>query len=165
MRRIIARTFYKNRYIKIKVFFTEKRMRTYYVLPSAENTVTITENGGDFTFTIDTECVIYENGEPVYYYNSVCPYPAKFNLDEKEYDMIQYNPIELNSAIETNVIKDLIKSFKKEEKLSLGVLLSIITFLATLGVGYYLYTQIENLRLLIEQMKIYLELLGGIDIG
>lgn len=158
MNYLIAKLFYKNSFIKVRIYNIDKRYKVYYLIPK-NNIININDGGEEKSFVLNDKNMLLENGIPTYIFNG--DVPISLNLLDAERPLIEYSPKQLHDAINSKIIGEMFNSFAKGEKISLGNILSIATFVAVLGVGFLLYTEIGNLKTSIEMIIEFLRN-GGI---
>jgi len=151
---LVAKLFYKDAFIKVKIYGEDKRLKVYYLVPQ-HNIVNIDEK----SFVLNDKNMMLEKGIPTYLFNGDAP--ISLNILDKDRPLIEYSPKQLHDAINSKIIGEMFNSFAKGEKISLGNLLSIATFVAVLGVGFFLYTELQNVQEMITKIIEFLSN-GGI---
>ena len=153
MNKLVAKLFYRKKYIKIKVVYNDKKMRTFYEVP-IDNLVVLKSE--EKAFTIDSETMVLEDGRPTYYYN--VNNANAFNLHGVEDDLVIYNPAKTYLGLNTTVLRKLFKLFSQDDNLSIKSLIPVILTFIGLGILYYvlngtltdIYNKIDELQRLIE---------------
>jgi len=158
MNKTIAKLFYKERYVIIKIIFPDKRMKTYYEIPN-NNIVSIKEI--EKSFTIDEEKALFTKGIPTFYYNSNSTCPIRFYPTEEELQFIEVSPEKLFGGIENKLVTEMFSKFSKQENANLPLLLSGISILLTLGIGVLAYVMFDKLGVSLQEIKDIISSLWG----
>ena len=161
MNKTIAKIFYKNKFIKVRVIFENKTAREFYTIP-LDDVVTLKKE--ELVFNVNHENLILENGIPTYTYNYLSTEPC--NLYDIEEDLIIYKPSKSYLAIYSSVLQKLFKDFNKGDNLDIKTLLPLIFNLIVGGGVYYLLNKVLQIIIVrIEELKTLLELITGVSNG
>lgn len=155
MTRFQAKYFNKDKAVKAIVFSKDKRIKTYYALPSS-NTITLKNK----SYTINDEDWFISDGFPTFIFNDTSAEPQ--NPIKAKLEPVM-SPEDFNVAISAKVAKEIFDaSNSKMDPGTLGMILSFITLIG-LGALYYVFNEkFSAMMQLLSEIREVLRTLGGI---
>jgi hypothetical protein len=146
---LLANTIYKNKAIKVRLYFKDRRVETYFVIPK-KNVFTI----GSRSFTYNPEDLLLEKGFPTYTYNADDPTPVPIFLNPLDWNGSSVNTIDFHLAIEEKVAHNILNNLTKEaQPLNISVVMGIITIGIISGGIYYLYTLLQQVLINLDKIN------------
>jgi len=147
-----AKTFHRNEYVKIKVAFGDKRVKTYYGVPKG-NILTVSGK----SFTIDQQFAVFENRVPTYYFNFESTNPLDF------YNFIKsdFSPENVAGALRTKIFQDFFEQVDGKG-MDLKLVLSFIILVGILAIIGLLLFQIQGLTDRISELETLIKLILGV---
>jgi len=148
MNKIILKTFYKRKLLKVIFVGEDKRITTHWLLPN-EKMISFNEK----TYPVIPQKIFYSNGIPTLLVN----YKNAEPLDPLEFDNQVYDPSDFNTAISAKVGRDIFLAGEKKP-MDIGFLVSILVILV---LGYVIYSMMNNQTELLKEIAELNRLLGG----
>lgn len=143
----------KSNYIVVKRYLPSGDVLRHKVRKTDfEERETLNINGHDYT--VDNESYVFERGYKTFYYHK--NEPAPINLKEGNSRGRNVTSKELNSYLQNNIVKDLMKAGKEDNTDKILLLCGVVTILGLAALGYFVHDlldQISNLQEIVENIE------------
>lgn len=156
MSNFINKTFHKNSCIKVRIYYPDKRAKTYYVIPDTSGSVSI--NG--MSFIIDKERMYLEKGIPTFIFSNHTTEP----IDPRNAPANKLHTAEtFNVALTSKITREFLQSTQRS--LDIPTVLSIITLFGLAIIGYLVYTNMGELSAQVQSLNDLITRLSGGVVG
>jgi hypothetical protein len=147
------KTFHKKEAIRATVAYPDKRVRLHWAIPNG-STVQIGKN----TFTINEKDVMIQNGIPAYMFLVGRPEPLNPYAVTQSYMTSEDFDVAISAKVAREILE--VTSGKFEPGL-VGLLVSGLAVIASIGVGYWLSTFLTDILERVIEIERIIKLIGG----
>lgn len=156
MSNFINKTFHKHSCIKVRIYFPDRRAKTYWIIPDTSGNVTIK----GMSFIIDKERMYLEKGVPTFIFSNHTTEP----IDPRNAPANKLHTAEtFNVALTSKITREFLQSTQRS--LDIPTVLSLITLVGVALIGYIVYTNMGELSAQVQALNDLLNQLTGGVIG
>lgn len=142
----LIKHFYKGTAVKAAIHYPDKRVRTFWAIPSDG---LITVNGETYSANTNKDFFSLQKGIPLFTYAKGKIEPIR--MDNQSPSI--YNAEELNTVINNNVVKEIFAATDKKTDIGKILMIGMFVIVAALGIaGYLLYQELQTQELILKEL-------------